>query len=219
MLAEWARFLACRGYAMLAIDYVQSTDGASFPENLLNVQAALIWLHDQAASLHVDPSRIGLLGASSGAHLAALAALHPAAHPVDVLVLAYGIFDLQAHWQFEMQRPGRAVDTAPLTERMMGHAPAHGPEHYEAASPLCLASTGAGQSLKALILWGCNDEVVPPAQSIAFAKALADAGSDVITVPVSGAGHFWFSQESPFDQASHSSALAPLLLKFLDRTL
>ena len=45
-----------------------------WPLPLQDVQAAIRFLRTHAASFHIDPDRFGILGASSGAHLAMMAA-------------------------------------------------------------------------------------------------------------------------------------------------
>lgn len=217
MLADWGKYLASQGYAVLSIDYRQSSDGPSFPENMQNVQAACDYLYDNAESMGIDRDRIGLLGASSGAHLAALAALTMASHPINVLILVYGVYDLSSHWQFEALRAGSG--SVPLAERMMGFGPSDDPQRYENASPVRLAASKSTNAIRALIVWGCDDDVVSPSQSETFAAALANSGAAVRTLPVARAGHFWFSQESPSDAVSRTGAIAPKLLEFLGKNL
>jgi acetyl esterase/lipase len=213
MLADWGKYLASQGYAVLSIDYRQSADGPSYPVNLQNVQAACAYLHEQATDLSIDRNRIGLLGVSSGAHLAALAALTRTSHPITVLALVYGIYDLAAHWQFEKGRA--APESIPLTEKMLGCRPLDNQSLYELASPLRLVGTEHTKALRALVAWGCDDAVVTPHQSESFAAALTHAGAIVRTLPVADAGHFWFSMESPWDPESRAGATAPALLTFL----
>src|ERR1700753_4165871 len=74
-LAGWGRYLAGQGFAVFAIDYRLATGGPTFPGNLRDVRAALAFVHENAGTLGVDAARLGLFGASAGAHLAALAAL------------------------------------------------------------------------------------------------------------------------------------------------
>src|SRR2546421_6536001 len=75
-LRQWGIYLASRGYGLFAIDYRLATaTRKAFPEAVQDVVAAVRFLRGSGAELSIDPRRIGLLGASAGAHLAALAAL------------------------------------------------------------------------------------------------------------------------------------------------
>jgi acetyl esterase/lipase len=217
MLAEWGRFLASLGYAAVSIDYRQSVNGPSYPQNARDVRAAQEWLYAEAASHGIDRNRIGLLGVSSGAHLAALTALTSTVHPISTLITVYGIFDLEAHWHFEKRRT--VASGIPLTEKMMGYGPSGNRRSYKRASPLGLVDPKRAEGLKALVIWGCDDDVVAPAQSQIFATALAEAGAQVSALPVRNAGHFWFSKESPRDSATGAASVAVIVLDFLRRNL
>ena len=216
-LAAWGEYLAERGYALFAIDYRRSDAGPVFPGNLEDVWAAVDFVRGRAADLGVDPGRIGLFGASAGAHLASLAALTGEDRGLGVLVLAYGVYDLFAHWDADRWRArGPGSD---LTERMLGADPYSDPALYFAASPRLQVSAARAAKLKVLLTWGEADDVVLPQQSQAFARALEQAGAFVRTEPVPGAGHFWFSADPPDDPLGHTAALGPRILRFLQQHL
>jgi acetyl esterase/lipase len=217
MLVGWSQYLASHGFAVLAIDYRQSTDGPSYPKNLHDVRAAWSYLRDHSQTYGIAKDRIGLLGASSGAHLAALAALSMPKIPIRSLVLVYGIYDVAAHWEFERTRAGDG--SVPLVERMLGSDPIANPQLFHDASPLSLVTQANVSMLRALVLWGTDDDVVSPRQSESFATALAANGATIDSVPMLGAGHFWFSRESPTDSGSSSSAVAGRLVSFLESNL
>jgi acetyl esterase/lipase len=73
---SWGPYLAHRGYVLFAINYrlVQS-DKNRYPAAVHDTRAAVQFLRSQAATLKVDPTRIGCMEDSAGAHLAALVAL------------------------------------------------------------------------------------------------------------------------------------------------
>src|SRR5262252_4076572 len=72
----WGPYLAERGYALFAISYRLAKRGhKTFPQAVNDVLAAVQFVRGNAAGFRVDPERIGLFGASAGAHLSALAAL------------------------------------------------------------------------------------------------------------------------------------------------
>jgi len=64
------------GIAAAALDFRQGGD--QYPSSLVDANAAIRWLRAHAAELDLDASRVGILGQSSGGHLAMLTAMRPA---------------------------------------------------------------------------------------------------------------------------------------------
>ncbi len=71
----WGPYLAARGIAVFSISYRLATKSKTFPEAVQDVLAGVQFLRGKAGGFGIDPQRIGLMGASAGAHLASLAAL------------------------------------------------------------------------------------------------------------------------------------------------
>lgn len=222
-LGHWGRHLAAHGFAVFAIDYRRATAGKVFPQNVQDVLAAARFVQDQAAPLSLDPARIGLLGASAGAHLAALAALAQGepfldgpAVPFKALVVCYGVYDLVAHWQADLDKnPEPGQDH---TVRMLGATPYDDPKLYFDASPVRHV-TYARNALKTLVIWGADDGDVLPHQSETFVRALRQARFFVRTIAVPGAGHFWFSEEPVEAPGSATGKVAPGVVAFLRQHL
>ncbi|HET8698996.1 MAG TPA: alpha/beta hydrolase, partial [Gammaproteobacteria bacterium] len=63
--------LVGRGYTIASVDFLPASS-APFPAQVHQIKAAVRFLRAQARSYGYDATRIGILGASSGAHLAAL---------------------------------------------------------------------------------------------------------------------------------------------------
>jgi acetyl esterase len=63
------------GIAGAALDFRHGLDG--YPTSLADINYAIRWLKAHAKELKLDPAHIGLTGASSGGHLAMLAAMRP----------------------------------------------------------------------------------------------------------------------------------------------
>lgn len=76
--------LAQRGFVMVDVQYRESTI-AKFPAQIEDVKAALRFLPQVAEQFHMDMDNVFLMGDSSGAHTALMAAF----------TAAYGEFDLQ----------------------------------------------------------------------------------------------------------------------------
>ncbi len=229
-LAHWGRFLAGHGYAVFSIDYRQALRTSSFPQAVQDVWAAAQFLSGQNERLSLDAQRLHLLGASAGAHLAALTALAGArqpfsgAYPQDPhadqqpnfrsLIAAYGVYDLFAHWQ--ETRELNPVPQQDVTERFLGCGPFEDPGRYFLASPL-RHITSQLNTLKVFLTWGTHDTAVSPRQSEAFRLALEQAGFYVRAQPVLGAGHYWFSEDALDDPHGFTAAVGSQIIRFLAR--
>lgn len=227
-LSHWGQYLAQHGIATFCIDYRQATRGPTFPQAACDALAAAKFMCAQAQRYRLDQARLGLLGSSAGAHLAALIALAgnaaplAGAYPDDdysevspsfrVLVAAYGIYDLFVHWQDTLRtHPAPGED---FTERFMGGSPYEDPMRYVLASPLRHVAYRAN-ALKVFLTWGTHDTTVNPRQSETFQLALEQARFQVRVCPVVGAGHFWFSDEPIEQPQGYTGFVAPRLLRFL----
>jgi acetyl esterase len=74
--AHYDRALASSGLYVLAIDFRQAP-AAQHPAANRDISAAVRYLRANATQLSIDPASIGLVGSSSGGHLAMLAGLLP----------------------------------------------------------------------------------------------------------------------------------------------
>ncbi len=230
-LAHWGERLAAGGVAVFSADYRRSTDGKIFPQNAQDVLAAARFIDQQAEALDLDRDRMGMLGASAGAHLAALVALAgddpllADGYPDDaqaarrprfkVLVGVYGVYDLPMHWRAcEAQAESIRDD---LVERMLGVAYPQDEALYEAASPVTHAH-GGDPAMQTLLIYGEEDLTVLPEQSLRLAAALKVAGRPVTTLPVAEAAHFWFSRETDTGAGPNGRVGEPLIA-FLQHAL
>ena len=227
----WGPHLAERGYALFAISYRLAKKGERmFPQAVHDVLAAVQFLRASAGQFKIDPERIGLFGASAGAHLASLAALGGASEifkggyprdphatvtsKVKALVGVYGVYDLVEMWQrYQLQSPRENN-----IENFMGAAPIDDPRLYFEASPINYA-TCANNQIGVFLSVGTEDDLVDRrAQTDAFLLRLKQAGFFVRTCIVQGAPHYWLGD--PIDEPrSYSGFLAPRLLRFLKERL
>jgi len=227
----WGPYLAERGYALFAISYRLAKKGEkAFPQAVHDVLAAVQFVRASAGQFKVDPERIGLFGASAGAHLAALATLggsssiFKGAYPKDphatvstkvkALIGVYGVYDLADMWRrYQLQSPRENN-----IENFMGAAPMDDPRRYFDASPVNYA-TFANNQIGVFLSVGTEDDLVNRrAQTDAFLLRLKQANFFVRTCIVQGAPHYWLND--PIEEpASYSGFLAPRLMRFLQERL
>jgi acetyl esterase/lipase len=227
----WGPYLAARGYVLFAISYRLAKKGQKmFPQAVTDVLAAVQFVRGSAREIKVDPERIGLFGASAGAHLASLAALGAGseifknAYPDDAhaavstkvkaLIGVYGVYDLVEMWQrYQLQSPRENN-----IENFMGCAPMDDPRRYFDASPINYA-TFANNHIGVFLSVGTDDDLVNRrAQTDAFLLRLKQANFFVRPCIVQGAPHYWLSD--PIEEGgSYSGFLAPRLIRFLQERL
>jgi acetyl esterase/lipase len=195
-----------QGYVVVAPNYVLSTPTQpSWPVNFEDVEAAVIWVRNDAASLDINPDRVTAIGESAGANLAALlgvysqdpnGAVSPAA--VDSVIALSTPTDL-ARLYAQSPLAGLAV------KQFLGGTPAQLPASYAAASPIDHIAPGDPPML---LVHGRQDPLIPMSQSKAMAAALTAAGVPHRLILVNG-GH-------DLDFPGHYAKLIPQMLAFLD---
>lgn len=176
--AEYARIAVQSGISAISINYRLSQE-ATFPAQLEDVQSAVLWLCRYAQELKVDVERIGLLGASAGAHLASLLA-------VDI---SSGRFSASAVIQSkEVKARVKAVvsicgpqdllslalcppreDLPPVIYQFIGGPPETHEHLYRKASPIFHVNRNTPPFL---FIHGEEDPTVPISQAIQMYKAL-----------------------------------------------
>ncbi|MDH7794936.1 MULTISPECIES: alpha/beta hydrolase [unclassified Beijerinckia] len=219
-------YLAKNGYAVFAIEYrLNKPQARSYPGAVYDTKAAIQYVRANAATLGVDPDRLGLIGDSAGSHLAALVALageeplysseyksDPNASvsaKVKAVVGFYGVYDMQAQWQHDLVT--RPRDN--IAEKFLGAAPNTNRKVFFESSPINYATVDRNQ-IRFLLIHGTDDDIVdPPTQSSAFLLALKQAGFYVRTVVVPGAGHFFVTD--PVDDTSFAGFAGPRIVRFL----
>jgi acetyl esterase/lipase len=223
----WGPYLAVRGYALFAISYrLAKTGQKTFPEAVHDALAAVQFVRGSANEFGLDSERVGLMGASAGANIAALAALGrdaaqlKNAYPQDahaavstkakVLVGVYGVYDVLEMWH-------RYNWTSPREnniEKFIGVPPMENRQLYFDASPINYA-TFANNQTAVLLACGTEDDLVDrKANTDAFLLALKQANFFVRPFIVPGAGHYFMND--PIDEpGSFTGLMAPRLLRFL----
>ena len=225
----WGPHLAARGYGLFAISYRLAKKGQkTYPHAVQDVIAAMQFLRGSAGEFGLNPDRLGVFGASAGAHLGSLAAVAPdkftGGYPGDAhakvsakvkaFVGVYGVYDLVEMWQRYRVESPRDNNI----ENFMGCSPMEDRKLYFEATPISHA-TYANNQVAVLLSAGTEDDLVDRrGNTDVFLRALKQAGFFARTCIVQGAGHYWASD--PIDEpTSYSAVLAPRLIRFLAEKL
>jgi len=149
------------GYVVATISY-RLVPEAPFPACVQDAKNAVRWMRSQAASLQVDPDRIGVVGGSAGGHLAMMIGFSPhlkdlegsGGYPdvssrVSAIVNFYGPTDLTTPF---------ATNSGLVKALLSGKSYQEAPELYRLASPLTHLQKGAPPTLT---FHGTIDEIVP----------------------------------------------------------
>ena len=180
-----------RGYVVASVDYRLAPEH-KFPAMLEDAKCAVRFLRAQAKDFQIDPRRIGIMGDSSGGHLAALVGLTD----------SRAGFDGPCAWSNETSRVQAVVDLYGPTDFTV--APKHLKQREIAlmegvfgvtrpddpilkrASPVTYVSAGAPPFL---ILQGDRDPLVPLERSREFFDKLKAAGADATLVVITNFSH------------------------------
>ncbi|NJM96842.1 MAG: alpha/beta hydrolase [Phormidesmis sp. RL_2_1] len=175
------------------IEYRQiDTPGGGWTGTFEDVANAIDYLRVLAKPYSLDLNRVVIIGHSAGGHLGTWAAARhrlPRQNyfwfqdPLRVLgvVNLAGIADLEAFLPMQNQSCGEPVITT-----LIGGSPAEVPGRYKLASPSHLLPLGVKQKL----IYGIQDQVVPPRFGQQYAEAARQMGDDVTFVSVENTSHF-----------------------------
>lgn len=177
-----AQFLTRHGFAVASVNY-RLAPLAIHPAQIQDCKAAVRWLRAHAAAYHLDPDRIGVVGQSAGAHLAALLgtsanerALEGRLGPLDVssrvqaVCAVSGPMDLRPELLGEVALTDNARD---LVSKFIGGPLDEKRKELAEASPATYAS---GDDPPFLLIHGERDSLVPVNQSRRMQDALARSG-------------------------------------------
>jgi acetyl esterase/lipase len=224
----WGPYLASRGIGMFSISYRLAAKGKMFPQAVQDILAGVQFMRGKAGEFGIDPTRIGLLGASAGGHLASLAALgckkFTGGYPQDpfastsaevkALIGVYGVYDLVAMWTTYQLQGGLDNNI----QKFLGAPPMENRQLYFDATPISYA-TFANNKISVLLATGTADDLVDPAEHTQpFMLALKQAGFFVRPCIVQGAPHYWMND--PIEEPeSYAGFIAPRLMRFLGEKL
>jgi len=186
LMAEYAQL----GYVTASIDFRPSTV-ARFPAAVEDCRRAVRWLRMHASEFGIDPKRIGVMGYSSGAHLAMMLALDDQADPrkgaapdshgssrVQAAVCVSGVYDLLLEEKGDFPND----ENDPAVVQFLGGAPRQQRDLARRASPVAYLSP---DDPPLLVLHGEVDRRIDVEQARQFALALRAIGRQdrVILLP------------------------------------
>jgi len=212
------RAAARAGIVAVSVGYRLHARAPAIPRQLADVRAAIGYIRAHAARLGVDPARIGALGISAGANLAALLATTgtgrlDSGDRVRALVSWSGPMDLVALARETAPAPGcrgerdcsaMASLARLLTSSVMTAPPEAGLHQYLAASPLYHVSADDPPTL----LVNSTAEWMPMSQSLGMTATLRASG-----VPA------WFVRLPGSNHGGYGARAWPRTLRFLKRWL
>jgi acetyl esterase/lipase len=193
----FATYLAAHGYVVFAIDY-RHAPVWRWPAQIEDVRSALEWIRDHAGEYDADASRLALIGRSSGAQLALIAAFEPGPVPVRAVVSYYGPVDLADGYR-NPPKPD-PLDVRSIEETFLGGTPDAAADRYKAASPITYVSR---QAPPTLLIYGGRDHVVLPRFGAELDARLRASGTTSVFLEIPWAEHaFDLVRNGPSGQLS-----------------
>lgn len=168
--------LARRGFVAVAGEY-RLTPESPWPAQIHDVKANIRWMRANAATLGINPDKIGAEGHSAGAHLALLAAGSPGQMEGDggnagVSSALAAVAAIYPPVVFQME--GEKVSGSVQATALLGGAATA--EAARVAGPINHVSADFPPTF---LLHGTADKVVPVSASIRMYEALTAAGAQV----------------------------------------
>jgi acetyl esterase/lipase len=182
--------LAQQGYVAATVTY-RLSPAYRFPAAVQDCKAAVRWLRANAASQHVDPARIGVMGASAGGHLALFLGVTAGVRmfegegnldqssDVSCVVSFSGPSDFTKSY-------GKSVDAHEVLPLFFGGNLQEKPKEHVVGSPLYWVTP---QAPPTLCIHGTKDDYVAHEQAVWIVDRLKAAGVDARLRSFEGAGH------------------------------
>jgi acetyl esterase/lipase len=180
---EFSRYLAARGYVVVAIDY-RHAPSYRFPDQLTDIHTALDYMRQQAVNWEIDLDRIAAIGRSAGGHLATLTAYQPNALPFKAVVSYYGPVDLTRGYT-NPPTPD-PIDSRRVLRDFLGGTPADLPKVYRQASPYELVDRPLPPTL---LVYGSKDRIVEARFGKQLADKLRSFGTPTVYIELPWANH------------------------------
>ena len=176
-------YLASRDFVVFSINY-RLAPKWKFPAGRDDVLSAIAYLKVYAKELGLDPTRLVLLGRSSGGQLALLAAYTANDSAIRGVISVYGPTDLR--YGYENPPRKQLIDTRGVLETYLGGSPSSAEEAYFTASPINFVTPASPPTL---LIHGSNDRHVSPEESARLDAKLTQAAVKHVFVRLPWATH------------------------------
>ena len=185
--------LAANGWVGFNVNY-RLSPAATFPEHLIDLKAALVWIRAHADDYGIDPDFIAVTGGSAGGHLTALMALtmndpeyQPGFEDADTSVQAavpfYGVYDFTDR----LKTQTKGFLNLFIEPYVMKAYLADEPEKFAKASPIDRVRADAPPFF---VLHGDRDTLAPLEDARLFVERLrATSTQPVVYAELRGAQH------------------------------
>jgi acetyl esterase len=210
------RAVAASGVLVVAIDLTLAPE-APYPASVQDANYGVRWLKAKAAGWNGDAASLGVLGSSTGGHIAELLAMRPRDARYNAIPLAEAprleatiayvaarspISDPYARWQQaeKMKRESMIKSTKTYFNPWDSIHEANPQEILERREPVTLAPL--------LIMQGALDDNVLPALQEKFAATYRAAGGDVQLHVFEGCEHEWIAKPGPQTDRAHEMVKA-----------
>jgi acetyl esterase/lipase len=201
--------LSDAGFAWFSINY-RLAPQFRFPADADDVEAAILWVEEHAASYHVDIRRIALIGESAGGHLVSyVGAKQSKRASVAAVVSMYGIHDFIAASIEWKPIPTEVLQLFGIDTVDAGTAPT-----LISASPVTYLNKDMPPFL---LIHGSRDEDVPYSQSVEMCKKMTWLGASCDLITIEGAPHGMDHWEPHPEFLWYKKALVEWLQKTLSR--
>ena len=180
---QLSRYLAARGYLVASIDY-RLAPRWNFPAPQDDLTSAIRYVKDLGTTHAVDPTRIALLGRSSGAQIALLGAYTSTDPAIRGVVSMHGPAAMR--WGHANPAKERVYDSTAALEDYLGGPPATHGAQYDAAEPARFVTQ---DSPPTLIFQSLRDEHVAPFHADLVSARLIEEGVPHLVVRMPWATH------------------------------
>lgn len=207
--------LAKSGVVVAALDFRQPPE-ASYPGSLLDIHYGVRWLKSRAGDFRGRADRVGIMGASSGAHQAVLLAMKPrdpkyAALPlpagspavdgsVRCAVLCWPVIDPLGRYRYAKALKAGGAPYPEVVDRVLpGHDAYWGSEDAmaEGSPVLALERGDAVETPPVVYLQGTRDQAHPRADLDRFVAGYREAGGQVDLELMEGEAEGYINKKPP----------------------